>query len=110
MTKGGMTVGLVATLRSGAWLDRRRLGAYPLLFLALYGAIGLAWALGGEGFVDPRGIPLGGDFLGAEDAFGHAANVPGFAARVASGRARVAGRLGRFDELARHLIAATKAT
>ena len=64
MTKGGMTVGLVATLRSGAWLDRRRLGAYPLLFLALYGAIGLAWALGGEGFVDPRGIPLGGDFLG----------------------------------------------
>ena len=53
-------------------------------------------------------LTLGGDFLGAEDAFGHAASVPGFAARVASGRARVAGRLGRWDDLARYLIAATK--
>jgi Flp pilus assembly protein TadD len=43
---------------------------------------------------------LGGDFLGAEEAFGHAAQTPGFEARAASGMARVHARLGRFREMA----------
>jgi Flp pilus assembly protein TadD len=43
---------------------------------------------------------LGGDFLGAEAAFGVAAQTPGFEARAASGMARVHARLGRFREMA----------
>jgi Flp pilus assembly protein TadD len=48
-------------------------------------------------------LVLGGDFLGAEDAFQHAAQVPGFEARVASGLARVYARLGRFAAMAAQL-------
>lgn len=48
-------------------------------------------------------LTLGGDFLGAEEAFLHAAATPGFEARVASGLARVYGRLGRFPEMAAQL-------
>ena len=43
---------------------------------------------------------LGGDFFGAEEAFGAAAQVPGFEVRAASGMARVHARLGRFREMA----------
>jgi predicted Zn-dependent protease len=43
---------------------------------------------------------LGGDFFGAEEAFGQAAQTPGFEARAASGMARVHARLGRFREMA----------
>jgi tetratricopeptide (TPR) repeat protein len=40
-------------------------------------------------------LTLGGDFFGAEEAFRAAAAVPGFAARAASGLARVYFKLGR---------------
>jgi tetratricopeptide (TPR) repeat protein len=40
-------------------------------------------------------LTLGGDFFGAEEAFRAAAAVPGFAARSASGLARVYFKLGR---------------
>ncbi len=46
---------------------------------------------------------LGGDFFGAEEAFGMAAQTPGFEARVASGLARVYARLGRFRDMATQL-------
>lgn len=49
---------------------------------------------------------LGGDFFGAEEAFGLAAQTPGFEARAASGMARVHARLGRFREMALALKAA----
>jgi Flp pilus assembly protein TadD len=48
-------------------------------------------------------LVLGGDFFGAEEAFGLAAQTPGFDARVASGLARVHARLGRFREMATSL-------
>lgn len=46
---------------------------------------------------------LGGDFFGAEEAFNHAANTPGFEARCASGLARVYAKLGRFADMAAQL-------
>ncbi len=53
-------------------------------------------------------LVLGGDFFGAEEAFGMAAQTPGFAVRVASGLARVYARLGRYQDMAAQLrIAAT---
>ncbi|MDB4959460.1 MAG: Tetratricopeptide 4 [Myxococcales bacterium] len=48
-------------------------------------------------------LTLGGDFFGAEDAFGSAGQTPGFEARVASGLARVHARLGRYREMAEAL-------
>ncbi len=51
---------------------------------------------------------LGGDFFGAEEAFGQAAQTPGFEARAASGMARVHARLGRFREMAQALRDAAK--
>lgn len=53
---------------------------------------------------------LAGDFFGAEEAFGIAAQTPGFEARAAAGMARVHARLGRFREMAAALRdAATRA-
>jgi len=43
-------------------------------------------------------LTLGGDFLGAEEAFRQAANGPGFAARAAAGLAHVYFKLGRYPE------------
>jgi Flp pilus assembly protein TadD len=54
-------------------------------------------------------LVLGGDFLGAEEAFQHAAQVTGFEARVASGLARVYARLGRFADMAAQLRRAATA-
>ncbi len=52
---------------------------------------------------------LGGDFLGAEDAFGQAAGQPGFEARAAAGLARAYGKLGRYqDAFAQLEIAASR--
>jgi predicted Zn-dependent protease len=51
---------------------------------------------------------VGGDFLGAEEAFAQAAQTPGFEARAASGMARVHARLGRFREMALALHDAAK--
>ncbi len=48
-------------------------------------------------------LTLGGDFFGAEEAFGIAAQTPGFEARVASGLARVYARLGRYADMATQL-------
>jgi thioredoxin-like negative regulator of GroEL len=45
-------------------------------------------------------LVLGGDFLGAEEAFQQAAQTPGFEARSAAGLARVYARLGRFADMA----------
>jgi tetratricopeptide (TPR) repeat protein len=52
---------------------------------------------------------LGGDFLGAEEAFQMAGQTPGFEARVAAGMARVHARLGRYREMA-HALARAAAT
>lgn len=48
-------------------------------------------------------LTLGGDFLGAEEAFQAAAQTPGFEVRVASGLARVYARLGRHRDMAAQL-------
>jgi len=48
-------------------------------------------------------LVLGGDFLGAEEAFNAVAQTPGFEVRVASGLARVYARLGRFADMAAQL-------
>jgi tetratricopeptide (TPR) repeat protein len=48
-------------------------------------------------------LTMGGDFLGAEEAFREAAKTPGFEARVASGLARVYARLGRYRDMAEQL-------
>ena len=54
-------------------------------------------------------LVLGGDFFGAEEAFGQAAQTPGFEARVASGLARVYARLGRYRDMAQALRRAATA-
>ena len=54
-------------------------------------------------------LVLGGDFFGAEDAFGVAAQTPGFEARVAAGLARVYARLGRYRDMAQQLRRAASA-
>ena len=54
-------------------------------------------------------LTLGGDFLGAEDAFVQARLVPGFEARAASGLARVYARLMRYQDMAAQLKLAAAA-
>ncbi|MEN3951290.1 glycosyltransferase family 87 protein [Iodidimonas sp. SYSU 1G8] len=50
-------------LRSGAWLTRGRLTAYPFIFLVL-GMAGVIWAaLSDNGVLTPDGLPLGADFI-----------------------------------------------
>ncbi len=53
-------------------------------------------------------LVLGGDFFGAEEAFGQVAKVPGFEARAASGMARVYARTQRMPEMAAALTRAAK--
>ncbi|MBA2541864.1 MAG: tetratricopeptide repeat protein [Deltaproteobacteria bacterium] len=48
-------------------------------------------------------LTVGGDFFGAEQAFQHAGQTPGFEARVAAGLARVYARLGRYNDMATQL-------
>lgn len=43
-------------------------------------------------------LVLGGDFLGAEDAYQQASATPGFEARAAAGLACVYGKMGRYAE------------
>ncbi|WP_349572510.1 glycosyltransferase family 87 protein [Azotobacter salinestris] len=45
------------------WLNEERLRVYPKLFLLLFLALGLVWILLSENGVDPRGKPLGYDFI-----------------------------------------------
>ncbi|ACY16123.1 tetratricopeptide repeat protein [Haliangium ochraceum] len=54
-------------------------------------------------------LTASGDFLGAEDAFRQAASQSGFEARVASGLARVYGKLGRYPEAFAQLAIAGRA-
>jgi alpha-1,2-mannosyltransferase len=49
--------------RDAPWLTRRRLVAYPRLFLAVYVVSALVWILRGKGLVDPAGHPIGADFI-----------------------------------------------
>jgi predicted Zn-dependent protease len=53
-------------------------------------------------------LTLGGDFFGAEEAFGQAGKVPGFEARAAAGLARVYARTQRVPQMAQSLIVAAK--
>lgn len=48
-------------------------------------------------------LTLGGDFLGAEEAFGQIAAVPAFEVRAASGLARVYARTQRLPQMAQAL-------
>ena len=48
-------------------------------------------------------LTIGGDFVGAEEAFNTAAQTPGFEVRAASGLARVYARLGRYADMAAQL-------
>jgi hypothetical protein len=43
-------------------------------------------------------MTMGGDFLGAEDAFNQAALHPAYASRAAAGRGRVMAKTGRNGE------------
>jgi alpha-1,2-mannosyltransferase len=56
---------IAARMRSGSWLTRRRLVAYPTIFLAFYiliFVIALATASGPMRAMDPMGRPVGTDF------------------------------------------------
>jgi predicted Zn-dependent protease len=55
-------------------------------------------------------LVMGGDFFGAEEAFGHVAKVPGFEARAASGMARVYARTQRLPQMAEALIRAARSS
>ena len=55
-------------------------------------------------------LTLGGDFLGAEEAFNTAGQTPGFEVRAASGLARVYARLGRYRDMAAQLRRAATAS
>ncbi|MGH7925704.1 MAG: glycosyltransferase family 87 protein [Candidatus Binatus sp.] len=49
--------------RDAPWLTRRRLVAYPRLFLLVYVASAVVWLTRGNGLVDPAGHPIGADFI-----------------------------------------------
>ncbi len=49
--------------RDAPWLSRRRLVAYPKLFLAVYVVSAVAWLMRSKGLVDPAGHPIGADFI-----------------------------------------------
>lgn len=51
------------SLRDAPWLNRARLAAYPRIFVAAYLLTAAVWFMAGRGLVDPRGKPLGPDFL-----------------------------------------------
>jgi cytochrome c-type biogenesis protein CcmH/NrfG len=53
-------------------------------------------------------LTLGGDFFGAEEAFGEAAKIPGFEVRAASGLARVYARTQRVSAMASALRQAAR--
>jgi tetratricopeptide (TPR) repeat protein len=53
-------------------------------------------------------LTTGGDFLGAEDAFGQAAAHPPYAARAAAGRARALAKTGRYADAVAALVAASR--
>lgn len=51
-------------------------------------------------------LTTGGDFVGAADAFGQAANHPSYQSRAAAGRARVHAKSGRHGDAIQQLLRA----
>ena len=49
--------------RQAPWLTRRRLVAYPRLFLVVYVVSAAIWMLRSKGLIDPAGHPIGADFI-----------------------------------------------
>jgi alpha-1,2-mannosyltransferase len=49
--------------RQAPWLTRRRLAAYPKLFLLVYVASAAVWLMRSKGLIDPAGHPIGADFI-----------------------------------------------
>lgn len=49
--------------RQAPWLTRRRLAAYPKLFLLVYVASAATWLMRSKGLIDPAGHPIGADFI-----------------------------------------------
>jgi hypothetical protein len=84
-------------LRDAPWLNRRRIAVYPKLFLALFGLSFAIWVAMGRGLIDPRGKPIGPDFINfyaasAEALAGHASSAYDIAAHGDAERAAVGGR------------------
>jgi hypothetical protein len=50
-------------LRDASWLDGRRAVAYSVICVCVFAVVTVVWVLGGDGLADPRGVPLGGDFV-----------------------------------------------
>ncbi len=55
---------MLEDLRTGAWLTRERLVAYPAILLVLFAAAALALLATSHGVIDAFGRPLGTDFSG----------------------------------------------
>jgi alpha-1,2-mannosyltransferase len=49
-------------IKSGSWLTRERLRAYPLILLAVFVAATVIWIALADGLVDRNGQPIGTDF------------------------------------------------
>src|SRR5262245_9294725 len=49
-------------VKSGAWLTRERLRAYPLILLAAFIAATVIWIALADGLIDRNGQPIGTDF------------------------------------------------
>lgn len=94
LARGGDCPRAAAVLRAGLTGPGR--ASSPISSAAMYATLGDV-------------LVLGGDFFGAEEAFGQAAQTPGFEARVASGLARVYARLGRYRDMAQALRRAATA-
>ncbi|MGC2492893.1 glycosyltransferase family 87 protein [Candidatus Binatus sp.] len=54
---------ILDSFRQAPWLTRRRLVAYPRLFLAVYFVSAVVWMLRSKGLIDPAGHPIGADFI-----------------------------------------------
>ncbi len=59
---------LVASLRDGRWLTPERLRNYGWIFLSLQLLIWAGWVAAGDGLLDPRGMPVGSDFVNTHAA------------------------------------------
>jgi alpha-1,2-mannosyltransferase len=60
-----MTMGSagIAWLRDAAWLSRRRAIAYSKIAVFAFAIIASAWIYAGDRLIDPRGKPVGADFV-----------------------------------------------
>ena len=54
---------ILDSFRDAPWLNRRRLVAYPKLFLIIYVVSAVVWLMRSKGLVDPAGHPIGADFI-----------------------------------------------